>query len=163
MHQCLIPVNVRLKTTIRTEKASKIIRKAERDLLQARAKSINSLLGYNTKQRDLSRLKLASILPNTSMKECQDLIHKVSEFRHSKVKQRQINKFNIPMQKEGNITWQDSQNAQGSTPPRQLGLVHHRQSTLLPQQLGLAFPMQEAAVPRQLALLHRQLSPVLPR
>ena len=66
--------------------ARKIIRKAERDLLQARVKSINSLLGYNAKQRHLSRSKLASIISNTSMKKCQELIDKVSEFIHSKVK-----------------------------------------------------------------------------
>ena len=96
----------------------KIIRKAGRDLPQARVKSINSLLGYNAKQRDLIRSKLASILPNTSMKECQELIDKVSEFTHSKVKQRQINKFNKLMQKEGKITWQGSQGTQGSAPPR---------------------------------------------
>ena len=47
----LIPISIRLKTTIGTEKARKIIRKAERDLLQARVKSINSILGYNAKQR----------------------------------------------------------------------------------------------------------------
>ena len=51
------------------------------------------------------------------MKECQELIVKVSEFRHSKVKQRQINKFNKLMQKEGNTTWQGSQGAQASTSP----------------------------------------------
>ena len=95
----LIPVSVRLKTTIRTGKASNVIRKAERDLLQASVKSIKSLLGYSTKQKDLSRSKLASILPNTSMKECQEVIDKVSEFRHFKEKQRQINKFNKLMQK----------------------------------------------------------------
>ena len=83
----LILVSIRLKTTIRTEKARKIIRKVERGLLQARHKSINMLLGYNAKQRDLSRSKLASILPITSMKECQELIDRVSELRYSKVKQ----------------------------------------------------------------------------
>ena len=46
----LVPVGIRLKTTIKTEKARKIIRKAEKDLLQARVKSINSILGDNTKQ-----------------------------------------------------------------------------------------------------------------
>ena len=81
----LIPVSVTLKTTIRTEKARKIIRKAERDLLQARIKSTNSLLGYNAKQSDSCRSKLVSIISNTSMKKCQELIDKVSEFRHSKV------------------------------------------------------------------------------
>ena len=82
----LIPVSIMIKTTDRTEKARKIIRKAERDLLQARVKSINSLLGYNAKQRDLNRSKLASIICNTSMKKCQELIDRVSEFRLSKVK-----------------------------------------------------------------------------
>ena len=53
----LIPVSIRLKSPIRTEKAKKIIRNAERDLLQARVNSINILLGYNTKQRDISRSK----------------------------------------------------------------------------------------------------------
>ena len=67
-----IPVSVRLKTTIRREKARKIIRQAEGDLLQARVKSINSFLGYNAKQRDLSRSNLASIISNTSMKKCQE-------------------------------------------------------------------------------------------
>ena len=61
----LIPVSIRLKTTIRPEKARKIIRKAERDLFQARVKSINSLLGYNAQQRDLSRSKFSSIISNT--------------------------------------------------------------------------------------------------
>ena len=58
--------------------AKKIIRKAERDLIQARVKSINSLVGYNAKQRDLSRSKLASIISNTSMGKCQELIDRVS-------------------------------------------------------------------------------------
>ena len=40
----ITPVSIRLKTTFRTERARKTIRKAERDLLQARVKSINSLL-----------------------------------------------------------------------------------------------------------------------
>ena len=53
----IIPVSIRLNTTMRTEKARQIIRKAERDLLQARVKSVNSLLGYNAKQRELYRTK----------------------------------------------------------------------------------------------------------
>ena len=81
----LIPVSIRLKTTIRTEKAKKIIRKLERDLLQVRVKSINILLGYNAKQMDLSRSKLAPIISNTSMGKCKELIDKVSHFRHSKL------------------------------------------------------------------------------
>ena len=76
------------------------------------------------------------------MKEFQELIDKVSELRHSKVKQRQINKFNKLIQKEGTITWQCSQGTQGSASSRKLGLVHHRKLALLIQQIGLAFPRQ---------------------
>ena len=46
----LVPVSLRLKTTIRTEKARIIIRKAEKGLFQARVKSINSILGDNAKK-----------------------------------------------------------------------------------------------------------------
>ena len=74
--------------------------------------------------------KLASIISNTSMKECQELIDKVCEFKHSKVKQRQINKFNRLIEKEENITWSGSQGAQSSASPEQLGLVHPRQAAL---------------------------------
>ena len=48
----IIPVSIKLKTTITIEKAGKIIRRAEKDL-QVRLKSINHLLEYNAKQRDL--------------------------------------------------------------------------------------------------------------
>ena len=38
LHRELIPVSIKLKSTLKTEKAKKIIRKAEKDLLQARVK-----------------------------------------------------------------------------------------------------------------------------
>ena len=81
----ITPVSIRLETTVRTERARKIIRKAERDLLQARVKSINSLLDNNAKQRDRYRPQLASIISTTSMLECQELIDKVRESRYLKV------------------------------------------------------------------------------
>ena len=40
-------VSIRLQTTFRTDRARKIIKKTARDLLQARAKSIISLLDNN--------------------------------------------------------------------------------------------------------------------
>ena len=89
------PVSIRLKTTVRTERARKIIRKAERGLLQARVKSINSLLDNNAKQRDLFGItQLVSIISTTSLLECQELNDKVSQSRYLKVRERQISKFN---------------------------------------------------------------------
>ena len=72
-----------------------------------------SLLGYNVKQKDLCRSKLAPIISTPTMNKCQELINKVSEFRYLKVRERQINKFNrLIHKKEGNETW--------SVPPRAL-------------------------------------------
>ena len=67
----LVPVSLRLKTTLKTEKARTIMRKAEKVLLQARVKSINSILGGNAKQTELSRSKLVSIVSTTIMDKCQ--------------------------------------------------------------------------------------------
>ena len=100
----LVPVSLRLKTTLKTEKARKIIRKAEKDLLQARVKSINSILGDNTKQTELCRSKLASIVSATMMDKCQKFVDKVSELRYIKIKERQVNKFNrLLLKKQENI------------------------------------------------------------
>ena len=50
LHKELIPVSIKLKSTLKTEKAKKIIRKAEKDLLQAKIKAINSILDNVAKQ-----------------------------------------------------------------------------------------------------------------
>ena len=90
------------------------------------------------------------------MKECQELIDKVSEFRHSRVKQRQIDKFNRLIEKEGNITWSGSQGTQASTSPWAARVRSSQAVSTLPLQLGLVLPRQVAALPGWLALLLRQ-------
>ena len=105
LHKELIPVSIKLKSTSKTEKARKIIRKAEKDLLQARIKAINSILENVTKQTEECRSQLASIISAQRLRECQGFIDKVGEMRFTKVKQRQLNKYNILLnKKEGNIT-----------------------------------------------------------
>ena len=127
----LVPVSIKLKTTIKTEKARKIIRKAERDLLKGRVKSINSLLGYNAKQRDLCRSQLASLSWRSTMNKCQELIDKVSEFRYIKVRERQINKFNRLLQKGRKYNLVSPCNGPSScwagTPLPNLSVLPHRQ------------------------------------
>ena len=93
LHKELIPVSIKLKSTLQTEKARKIIRKAEKDLLQARVKAINSILDNVAKQTELHRSQLASILSAQRRRECQGFIDKVGEIRFTKVKQRQLHKF----------------------------------------------------------------------
>ena len=105
LHKDLIPVSIKLKSTLKTERAKKIIRKAEIDLLQARIKAINSILGNIAKQTELCRSQLTSILSTQRLRECQGFIEKVGEIRFTKAKQRQLNKFNnLLNKKEGNVT-----------------------------------------------------------
>ena len=105
IHKELIPVSIKLKSTLDTPKARQIIRKAEKDLLQARVKAINNILDQVDREIQDCRAKLASIISQERLEQCQGFINKVSELRFNKVKQRQINKLNhLVSKKEGNIT-----------------------------------------------------------
>ena len=77
----------------------------EKEILQARIKSINFILDNTSRQLEECRSKLATIISTQKLRECQDFVDKVSENRFNKVKQRQINKLNLlTIRKEGNIT-----------------------------------------------------------
>ena len=110
LHNDLVPVSIKLKSTLKSERAKKILRVAEKQLLQTRLKSINSLLDNNAKQLELTRSKIASILPAPNYQQCQEFIEKINEKRFNKVKERQVRKLNnLITKKEGGITWHSSQ------------------------------------------------------
>ena len=116
LHNDLIPVSIKLKSTLKSARANKILRKAEKELLQTRVKSINYILDNTSKQLDECRSQLASIISTQRLKECQDFIAKVGENRFNKVKQRQLNKFNLlTIRKEGNITRSNNTNTKNLT------------------------------------------------
>ena len=118
IHKELIPVSIKLKSTLDTPKARQIIRKAEKDLLQARIKAINNILVQVERETQDCRAKLASIILQERLEQCQHFINKVSELRFNKVKQRQINKLNhLVSKKEGNITNNITLNRQFQSPP----------------------------------------------
>ena len=105
LHSDLIPVSIKLKSTIKSTRAKQILRKAEKELLQARIKSINFIIDNTSQQLEECRSKLVTIISTQKLRECQDFVDKVSENRFNKVKQRQINKLNLLItRKEGNIT-----------------------------------------------------------
>ena len=89
LHNNLVPVSIKLKSTLRSERVRKILRLAEKQLLQTRLKSINSLLDNNDKQLESTRSQRVSILPGLSYIKCQEFIEKVKELRFKKVKDRQ--------------------------------------------------------------------------
>ena len=105
IHNDLVPSSIKLKSTLKSTRANQILRKAEKDLLQARVKSINYILDQTSKQLEECRSKLATIVSTQKLRECQDFVDKVGETRFNKVKLRQLNKLNLlTIRKEGNIT-----------------------------------------------------------
>ena len=134
IHKELVPVSIKLKSALTTPKARQIIRKAEKDLLQARVKAINNILDQVGKQTEECRTQLASIISAERLTECQGFINKVSEIRFSKVRQRQLNKFNnLVNKKEGNIT---RANAINITQSNNLGSQSARQASAFPPGEG---------------------------
>ena len=111
IHNDLIPVSIKLKSTLKSARANRILRKAEKDLLQTRVKSINYILDKTAQQLEECRSKLATIISTQKLRECQDFVDKVGEIRFNKVKLRQLNKFNLlTIRKEGNITRSNNTN-----------------------------------------------------
>ena len=111
LHKDLVLVSIKLKSTLKTDRAKKIVRKAEKDLIQARIKSINSILNNVAKQTGACRSQLVSIISTERLRECQGFVDKVGEIRFNKVKLRQIKKFqNLVNKKEGNITSSNNYN-----------------------------------------------------
>ena len=138
IHKDLIPVSIKLKSTLKTERAKKIVRKAEKDLLQARVKAINSILDNVSKHTALCRSQLASNLSTQRLRECQGFIEKVGEIRFTKVKQRQLNKFNnLLIKKEGNITGVSSLNSSHNLVSSQAG---RHSSSLRGRRQFISFP-----------------------
>ena len=112
LHNDWIPTSIKLKSTLKSTRANKILRKAEKELLQTRVKSINYILDNTSQQLEECRSQLASIISTQRLRECQDFIDKVGEIRFNKVKQRQLNKFNLLInRKEGNITRSNNTNS----------------------------------------------------
>ena len=153
LHRELIPVSIKLNSTLKTEKAKKIIRKEEKDLLQARIKAINSILDNVAKQTELGRSQLVSIISAQRLRECQGFIDKVAEIRFNKVMQKQLNKFHyLQNKKEGNITRANSLNLasqagrQAGThlPPRKVATKQHRPFIQAGRQ-ALTFPLGKVA------------------
>ena len=147
IHKELIPVSIKLKSTLDTPKARQIIRKAEKDLLQARIKAINNILVQVEREIQDCRAKLASIISQERLEQCQHFINKVSELRFNKVKQRQMNKLNhLVSKKEGNIT-NITLNRQVQSPPNSHNLT--LATALLPPGEGDISPQATVHPPRE--------------
>ena len=154
IHNELVPVSIKLKSTLDTPKARQIIRKAEKDLLQARVKAINNILNQVDREIQECKAKLASIISVERLEECQGFINKVSELRFNKVKQRQINKLNnLVAKKEGNIANNNITNPINRQAQFPANSRNPHSGPLLSFLLG-----KEATLPRQLSTFHQKVT-----
>ena len=69
IHNDLIPVSIKLKSTLKSARANRILRKAEKDLLQTRVKSINYILDKTAQQLEECRSKLVTIISTQKLRE----------------------------------------------------------------------------------------------
>ena len=99
----IVPVSVRLKTNIKTTKGLEIIRKAEKQLLNERIRTINSQLEMFMFKKDTCINKFKSIVQDhTLIEECENLMKKIIESRHLRVLDRQKAKYeSLQQQKIG--------------------------------------------------------------
>ena len=97
--QNVIPVSIRLKP-IRSKQnistsARKIIERAERQLMQDRARGINNTIQASKDNGNHNKTKLASIVTQVDLDRCINFTEKVRQERFNKVKARQVRKFDI--------------------------------------------------------------------
>ena len=95
----LIPVSIKLKTTVQTPKGNYIIRKAERMLMNERIRSINNMITMLNCQIDTCMNILEGMINKEVMEECHEFINYTRERRHHKTMERQKKKFERLWQK----------------------------------------------------------------
>ena len=99
IRQNVIPVSIRLKP-IRSKQnistsARKIIERAERQLMQDRARGINNTIQVSKNNGNHNKTRLASMVTQVDLDRCISFIEKVRQERFHKVKARQVRKFDI--------------------------------------------------------------------
>ena len=102
LDQGLVPVSLKLKNLTRTQKGEDIIKKAEKQLLNERIRSINYTLVRHEHDRYMYKEALRESLEQDQeiWNACVEEVEKRRELRHHLVMKRQISKFNNLMDKE---------------------------------------------------------------
>ena len=99
LSQDLIPVNIKLKTTVKTLKGIYIVRKTERMLMNERVRSINNTITMFRWQIDTYINSLGSCIGVEAMEECHGFISLRRERRHLSTLESQTKKFNLLWQR----------------------------------------------------------------
>ena len=95
--QDLTLVSVKLKPSNSKHKIStsarKIIERAERQLMQDRARGINKVIEVSDNNRNNNKARIASLVTSADLDRCGNFIEKVRQERYNRAKDRQVRKF----------------------------------------------------------------------
>ena len=96
---------LQIKNPIKTPNSYKIIKRAEKLLMNERVRNINYTLDMLKTKRDTCRNKLVTVVNRDKQlfSECLVFMDKIKQVRHSKTLGRHINKFNRLQQKHRGI------------------------------------------------------------
>ena len=89
----IVPVIIKLKSTMKTPKGIYIVRKVERMLMNERIRLINNMITMLNCQIHTCINNLDCMLNKEVMEECHEFINYRRERRHSRTIERQKNKF----------------------------------------------------------------------
>ena len=98
----IIPVSIKLKTSIHTRKASEIVRRTEKQLLNECIRSINNMIEINMYKRVSYLHWLEGVLDNETLEDCKNFMSRVIKCRHNRVLERQKRKFEALVQQKTN-------------------------------------------------------------
>ena len=89
--QGLVPVSIKLKSTVKTPKGTYIVRKAEKMLMNERVRAINNSITMFNCQIDTCINNLERLLEKEVLEECHRFIEERREKRHIQTQKRQEN------------------------------------------------------------------------
>ena len=117
LSQGLVPVSIKLKSTVKTPKGTYIVRKAEKMLMNERVRVINKSITMFNCQIDTCINNLERLLEKEVLEECHRFIRVRREKRHTHTQKRQIEKFNRLWQRNsgGHSNSDPGRRAEGSS------------------------------------------------
>ena len=89
----IIPVSIRLKNNVRTQRSNCIIQKAERSLLNERIREVNCILDRLEHDTYMYKTKMSALISKDHMAQCIKFIETHKEDRYQMVRDRQIKKY----------------------------------------------------------------------
>ena len=95
-------MSIKLKTNIHTRKATEVIKRAEKQLLNECIRTIYNMIEMNPDKRVSYLHQLERVLDSEMLEDCKNFIHRVIECRHNRVLERQKGKFEALVQQKTN-------------------------------------------------------------